>query len=136
MTSQHHELVVNGSYVDNSTAVSQQHSLELDATFPRSAPAAWAQPVRITAALAAANGRSHQWLQAERAGARYRVDVDYTKNRYHVVDVVARLDTKGYKGRLAVLNEPTEKGVTVDLQFTKRFVLDTKVRGGGKAHRI
>ncbi|KAJ1524178.1 hypothetical protein ONE63_010704 [Megalurothrips usitatus] len=133
----HHELVVNGSYVDNSTSVSLHHVLELDASFPRSTPATWwARPFRVTGALAAANGRSRQWLQVDREGSKYRVDVDYTKSRYHVVDVVARLDTKGYKGRLAVLNEATEKGVTVDLQFTKRFVLDTKISCDGEKHVV
>lgn len=117
---------MNGSYVDNSTSVSAHHILELDASFPRSRES-WAAPLRVTGAVVAANGRSHQWLQLDRAGALYRIDLDYTKNRYHVVDVIARLDSKGYKGRLAVLNEATEKGVTIDLQFTKRFVLDTKV---------
>ncbi|XP_052131449.1 uncharacterized protein LOC127751643, partial [Frankliniella occidentalis] len=122
----HHELVINGTYVDNSTAVSLHHTLELDASFPRSASASWAAPFRVTGAVVASSGRARQWLLVERAGAKYRVDVDYTKNKYHVVDVVALLDTKGYKGRLSVLNEATEKGVIVDFHFTKRFVLDTK----------
>lgn len=125
---QQHEMVINGTYVNNSsTLVSLHHVLELDAAFPKSKAAPWAAPFRVTGAMAAANGRSRQWLQVDRAGARYRLDVDYTKNRYHVVDVVMRLDGKGYKGRLAVLNEDTEKGAILDLQFTKRFVLDTKV---------
>ncbi|KAK3927268.1 Apolipophorin, partial [Frankliniella fusca] len=131
-----HELVVNGSYVDNSTAVSLHHTLELDASFPKSAASSWAAPLRVTGAIVAANGRSRQWLLVERAGAKYRVDVDYTKNKYHVVDVVLRLDDKGYKGRLAVLNEATEKGVTIDLQFTKRFVLDTKISCDGEKHIV